>query len=429
MSEEKNKLELKCDFCGKVIPQKVAVGRGRTGKTICQDCVQEMHEALNGATSFIEKAEKVLETKNMGKSDPTTPAKLKAHLDQYIEGQEYAKKVLSVAVYNHYKMLRCKLYGKAIDKEVELRKSNVLLAGPSGCGKTEIVRALAKKLKVPFVTADITAFSSSGYVGRDVETIIRDLVGAANGDIKAAECGIVYIDEIDKTSRKGENLSTTADPGHEGVQQALLKLLEGSIIEIPDKGRRVHPESQNMTMINTENILFILGGAFEGIEKIIAKRMRQGHSSIGIGAKLVDKKGDKYNDFIEHITTDDLKKFGMLPEVLGRVPIIAPMKELNEEQLVHILYKPKNALVKQYRELMAQDGVALLFTEAAYKAIAQKAISRKTGARGLRGIMEEILNPVMFEMPDRDENTVKVDADENGEIVIKYETHEERKAV
>ena len=415
-NEKTTEMNIICDFCGKNLPKNVIVAQSSSGKFICQNCIKQLNENVNGATSYIEKAEKTLDKKQHTR---ITPAKLKAHLDQYIEGQEYAKRVLSVAVYNHYKMLDCKLHNKAIDKEVELRKSNILLAGPSGCGKTEIVRTLAKKLKVPFVTADITAFSASGYVGRDVETIIRDLLDAANGDIKAAECGIVYIDEIDKTSRKGENLSTTADPGHEGVQQALLKLLEGAVLQVPDKGRRQHPEG-NATPVNTENILFILGGAFEGIEKIISKRMRQGKNSIGIGATITDKKNQKYNDFIEKLTTEDLKKFGMLPELLGRVPVIAPMKELDEEQLMHILYKPKNALCKQYHELFAQDGVELEFKENAYRAIAKEAIRRKTGARGLRGIMEDILNPIMFDLPDCNEDYVVVDTDENNKIKIEY---------
>lgn len=258
---------------------------------------------------------------------------------------------------------------------------------------------------------------------------MRDMISAANGDIKKAERGIVYIDEIDKTSRKGENLSTTSDPGHEGTQQSLLKLLEGSQVDVPMDGRRLNPESRNLSKIDTTNMLFIVGGAFEGIEKIIAKRMRQGKSSIGIGAKLVDKNNDKFNDFIENLSTDDLKKFGMLPELLGRVPVIAPLKELTEDQLVNILYRPKNALIKQYQELFAQDGVELEVTEEAMRLIAQKALKRKTGARGLRGLMEDILNPVMFSIPDREEDYVLVDV-KDGKIEVRYDKKAtKRKAV
>lgn len=232
----------------------------------------------------------------------------------------------------------------------------------------------------------------------------------------------MYIDEIDKTSRKGENLSTTADPGHEGVQQALLKLLEGNAIEVPEKGRRIHPEGETMT-VNTENILFIVGGAFEGIEKIIAKRLRAESSSgsMGFGSQLTDKKNEKFNEYIEKVATEDLKKFGMLPEILGRLPVIAPLKELTEDQLVSILHEPKNALVKQYRELLHHDGIDLKFTQKALEAIAHKAVKKKTGARGLRGIIEEVLNPVMFEVPDREEDTIVVDA-KDGEITIEYKT-------
>ena len=256
-----------------------------------------------------------------------------------------------------------------------------------------------------------------------MECILRDILNNANGDVKKAERGIIYIDEIDKTSRKGENLSTTADPGHEGVQQALLKLLEGSEIEVPEKGRRIHPENTNTTKINTENILFVLGGAFEGIEKIIAKRLREagGNSTLGFGSELVDKNNEKYNDYIERVSTEDLKKFGMLPELLGRVPVLAPLRELTEDEMIRVLTEPRNAIVKQYQRLLEHDGVTLEFTKSALKQIANEAIKRKTGARALRGIMEGILNPVMFSLPDRKENVVTVD-EIDGEIKITYDT-------
>jgi ATP-dependent Clp protease ATP-binding subunit ClpX len=428
--EKDNHQDITCSFCGKKIPENVLAAQGiGTDVFICQDCINDVHKTFADADSYIETVEDEQKREEKKNGRLPRPSEIKAHLDQYIEGQDLAKRVLSVAVYNHYKMLNAKLGKKAINKEVELEKSNILLAGPSGCGKTAILKALAKYLKVPFVIADATEYTSAGYVGKDVECIMRDMISAANGDIKKAERGIVYIDEIDKTSRKGENLSTTSDPGHEGTQQSLLKLLEGSQVDVPMDGRRLNPESRNLSKIDTTNMLFIVGGAFEGIEKIIAKRMRQGKSSIGIGAKLVDKNNDKFNDFIENLSTDDLKKFGMLPELLGRVPVIAPLKELTEDQLVNILHRPKNALIKQYQELFAQDGVELEVTEEAMKLIAQKALKRKTGARGLRGLMEDILNPVMFSIPDREENYVLVDV-KDGKIEVKYDKKAtKRKAV
>lgn len=426
---EKSKLDVVCSFCGKKIPSDVMVAQGIDEDTfICQHCLTALEETFRAADTLIENEEEEHKKDDKKHKRLPRPSEIKAHLDQYIIGQEYAKQVLSVAVYNHYKMLGVKFGNKAVNKDVELEKSNVLLAGPSGSGKTAILKALAKFLKVPFVIADSTEYTSAGFVGKDVECIARDMISAANGDIKKAERGIVYIDEIDKTSRKGENLSTTSDPGHEGTQQALLKLLEGTMLDVPMDGRRLNPESRNTQKISTENMLFIVGGAFEGIEKIIAKRKRQGQNTMGIGAKLVDRKNDKYNDFIEDLATEDLKKFGMLPELLGRVPVIAPLKELTEDQLVQILHEPKNALVKQYQELFIQDGIQLEVTENAMKAIARKAIKRKTGARGLRGIMENILNPVMFSAPDKDIDYVLVDA-EDDEIKIKGKKRKVKEAV
>ena len=421
-----------CSFCGKDIDKDTLRVQGIGDVTICQACAQKVYSALNAADTWIDNNKKEKAAENPQKISLPHPAEIKKHLDEYIEGQDYAKRVLSVAVYNHYKMLQIKAKQKK-DKDkkdlTELEKGNILILGPTGSGKTAILRHLAKILKVPFTMTDSTMYSSAGYVGRDVECIIKDLISAANGNVKAAERGIVYIDEIDKTSRKGENLSTTADPGHEGVQQALLKLLEGTTIEVPESGRRIHPEARTIT-VNTENILFIVGGSFEGIEKIIAKRLRSsnGNGLMGFGSQLVDKKNENFNEFIEQVTVEDLKKFGMLPEILGRLPIIAPMKELTEEQLMNILHKPKNALVKQYKELFAHDEIDFSMTNQALRAVAKKAIKRKTGARGLRGIMEDILNPIMFDMPDREEDKIILDA-ENEEVKIKYEKRKKKEAV
>ena len=422
-----------CDFCGRRQKDpKDPVYGSRDGKSwICGECISTIHKVMNTKDTTVERIKAGAAASSPQKINIGTPAKIKAYLDQYIEGQEYAKRVLSVAVYNHYKMLKIKHRQEKSGEppKVELEKANTIIIGPTGCGKTAIIRHLAKKLGVPFIITDATLYTSSGYVGSDVETIIRDLVKAAGGDVEAAQRGIVYIDEIDKTGRKGENLSTTSDPGHEGAQQALLKLLEGTMLEVPVGNNRKHPNAETF-MVNTENILFIIGGSFEGIEKIIAKRLRDesGAGKIGFGSKLVDEKNKLFNEYIEKVTVDDLKKFGMLPELLGRVPVVAPMKELTEDQLMSILYRPKNALVKQYQELFAHDGVTLTVTEGAMRAIAQMAIRRKTGARGLRGIMETILNPVMFELPERSENAVLVDV-VDGKINVAYEDKEEREAV
>lgn len=401
----------RCNHCGELIKPPKAQCAATDGTFICSDCVNNLYSVIHAADTYIENEvdEKSNDTSLM------TPSEIKAFLDQYIEGQEEAKEVLSVAVYNHYKMINIKERQKknGITPDVELEKSNILLVGPSGSGKTALLKALSKALKVPFTIADITAFSSSGYVGRDVESILRDLVTAANGDIDAASHGIIYIDEIDKISRKGENLSTTADPGHEGVQQSLLKLLEGSIVDVPPEGtQRIRPDQKNMIRMSTENILFVVGGAFEGIEKIIAKRIRSQNGSgatMGFEARLADKKGTMFNQYITDVTTEDLHKFGMLPELLGRVPVIAPLKELTEEQLVSILTKPKNALIKQYRELLKEDNIMLEITSNALRQIAKDAIKRKTGARGLRGIVEKVLMKVMFEAPSKMPDSIKID--------------------
>ena len=325
-----------------------------------------------------------------------TPSKIKEHLDHYIIGQEHAKTVMAVAVYNHYKFLE---YKDQENPPVEIEKSNILIVGPTGCGKTALLKHLAKILGVPFAIADATNLTSAGFVGEDVENVVRLLLENAKGNIEKAERGIIYIDEIDKLSRKGENVSITKDVGGEGVQQALLKIIEGSDVDIPPKGGRKHP-TQEVIRVNTENILFVVGGSFEGIEKIIARREQTNLSKMGFSAIVESKKAKGINDFILNVKAEDLKKFGMLPELLGRLPIICPMKELDEEALRMILTEPKGALIKQYQELIAMDGVRIEFTDDAITEIVKKAIQRKTGARSLRSIMEETLLPHMFHLPD-----------------------------
>ena len=311
----------------------------------------------------------------------------------YVIGQEYAKKTLSVAVYNHYKRINNK---NNVESDVEIQKSNVLLLGPTGCGKTLLAQTLAKKLEVPFAIADATTLTEAGYVGEDVENILLKLIQAADYDIAKAEKGIIYIDEIDKISRKSENPSITRDVSGEGVQQALLKIVEGTTASVPPQGGRKHPH-QEFLQINTENILFICGGAFEGLEKIVKDRI--GKKTIGFGAEIESKKDISKYEVFEKLLPQDLLKFGLIPEFVGRLPIIATLKELDKQALIDIVTKPKNALVKQYQKLFEIDNVQLEFEEDALEQIVEKAIERKTGARGLRSIIEEIMRDIMFEIP------------------------------
>ena len=384
-----------CTFCGKHYTENdktILFSSGDPDVFICYDCAKEI---FNG---YKDKVESMRAETPQSVQTQWTPQSMKEYLDQYIIGQDKAKEVLCTAVYNHYQILKMKEAG---DKEaVEVEKSNIIMAGPTGCGKTAIIKRLAKIMQVPCAIADATSLTSAGFVGDDVETTIQSLLIDADYDVEKAQKGIVYIDEIDKISRHGENPSISTDPGHEGTQQALLKLIEGTVANVPAKGQRKHPNA-DMVKVDTSNILFIVGGAFEGIDKIIERRKNTGTVGVGFGSVLTNDKDKKatFNQIIDDLRVEDLKKFGMTPEFLGRLPVICSMKELTEEQLVEILSKPKNALLKQYQTLFKAQGVDLTFDEEALKAVAHKAIERKTGARGLRGIMEGILGHEMFKIP------------------------------
>lgn len=390
MSDETKIEDPRCSFCGKPGDEEEGIILVREGDVhICTACAEEV---VKVSRHYAPK--KRFPTVKEDQTD-IKPSDIKKHLDDYVVGQEKAKDILSVAVYNHYKMLR---YRQQENPAVDMEKSNIMLLGPTGCGKTYLLRTLAKKLGVPFAQADATNLTAAGYVGEDVENVIRVLVENADGDIRRAQQGIVYIDEIDKLSRKGENVSITRDVGGEGVQQAILKMVEGTIVEVPPKGGRKHPNADTYK-VDTTNILFICGGSFEGIEKIIDKRLAT-KSTIGFGSDVKAKEQKTLNELVMDVTVEDLKKFGMLPEFLGRMPILCPMQQLNRDALLDILTKPKNALVKQYQELIRMDNVELAFTDEALLAVADKAIERKTGARALRSIMENVLLNHMKTFPD-----------------------------
>ena len=380
-----------CSFCGK--PQnsvkKIVAG---PGVYICDECIGLCTSILE-EEGFIDDEETY--TLNEEEKIPS-PKEIKKVLDDYVIGQDEAKKILSVAVYNHYKRINHEEKNKDKKDEVEIQKSNILLLGPTGCGKTLLASTLARILNVPFAIADATTLTEAGYVGEDVENILLKLIQAADGDIEKAEKGIIYIDEIDKITRKSENPSITRDVSGEGVQQALLKIVEGTIASVPPQGGRKHPH-QELIQINTSNILFICGGAFEGLENII--RDRTGKKTIGFGTAIQSNKEiDKYKIF-EELLPQDLLKFGLIPEFIGRLPIVATLKELDKEALKKIVVEPKNALVKQYKKLLEIDGVELEFKDEALEAIVNKAIELKTGARGLRSIIEGIMTDIMFEIP------------------------------